>query len=153
MVSSRQAFSFIFQSRHLVFKYFYFQIVSLLIMGMCALFKPALAVFFKIFASLWMAIDTAIILALLVVGTYHINVLFRAVVLQFTISIHEMNTNILFHDFFFCILCFIFFLSFVFYDFCRCFILVVLLLYLPNSRSNQNQNPIEPKIWRGSIFG
>ena len=24
---------------------------------------------------------------------------------------------------------------------------------LPNSRSNQNQNPIKPKIWRGSIFG
>ena len=26
-------------------------------------------------------------------------------------------------------------------------------LQLPNSRSNQNQNPIKPKIWRGSIFG
>ena len=24
---------------------------------------------------------------------------------------------------------------------------------LPISRSNQNQNPVKPKIWRGSIIG
>ena len=63
-------------------------------MGIGAVIKLALAILLKVFASLWVAVDTAIIVALLVVRTYHINVLFSAVMFHLAITVHKVSTNI-----------------------------------------------------------